>query len=402
MNNIRADFPYLEKKRNNSSLIYFDSAATSQKPHSVISAISDFYSYHCSNVHRGIYHLAEETTAAYENVRNKVAQFIGARDHEIIFTRSATESINLVATAWGNEHIKEGDEIVISALEHHSNLLPWQQLCNQKKAKLIVIPVLDNGMLDMQKAAQLITSKTKMVAIVHVSNFIGTHIDVSAISKLARKVGCPVLVDAVQSVAHQSVNVNDLGCDILVFSAHKILGPTGLGILYMKDSFARTVPPYQYGGFMVYEADYHHATWQKPPRKFEAGTPPIAQVIGLGAALDYLKKIDFNALRQHEAALCARLIDGLSKMGNVRILGPIEQLKEKGHLVSFVVHNMHAHDVAAYLDQFNICVRAGHQCAQPLARRFELDAAVRVSFYAYNTLEEVDFFLEKMNQLLKK
>jgi cysteine desulfurase / selenocysteine lyase len=379
---------------------YLDTAASAQKPASVIDAMNNFYRTEYANVHRGIYSLAEHATEHYEKVRHDVARFINAQSaQEIVFTRGTTESINLVAQTWGRHNIKAGDAVVITALEHHANLLPWQQLCNEKQAELKVIPVLLDGTLDEQIAFQLIDKGTKLVAVAHSSNFLGTHIDVKKIARLAHAVGALCLVDAAQSVAHQTLDVQDLDCDFLAFSGHKMYGPTGIGVLYGKKYLLDGMPPYQYGGGMVYEADYHLAVWQKTPKKFEAGTPPIAQVIGLGSAVEFLQTMDRQAVAKQESLLCLQLIEALEKIPKVKILGPVSELKRQGHLVSFIVEGIHPHDVAAYVDRFGVCIRAGHQCAQPLARRLNLEAAVRASFGCYSRAEDVEALVHALKKL---
>jgi len=400
MKYLRADFPILKKQIHSKSLIYLDSAASAQKPQQVLDAMHAFYAEQYANIHRGVYALTEQATEMYEAARANVARFIGAQPHEIIFTRSTTESINMVAAAWADQHIHAGDEIVLSELEHHSNLLPWQQVALRRKAKLIFIPVNPDGTLDLTHLNVLISSKTKLVTISHVSNALGTHNDIDPIIRAAHAVGAKVLIDAAQSAPHQLIDVRTMQCDFLAFSGHKMLGPTGIGVLYAAQSLHDQMAPYQYGGGMVYEADFHNATFLKMPHRMEAGTPAIAQAIGLSAAIDYLReKVNFQDLQQHEASLCARLIQGLGLMPHVRILGPIEQLKERGHLVSFAVNGFHSHDVAAYLDTFGICVRAGHQCAQPLAKKLGITSSVRASFYLYNTIDEVDALLEALRKI---
>lgn len=390
MNRIKKDFPLLQKK-----IIYFDNAATSQKPQQVIDAMTHFYELQNSTIHRSVYSFGEQATTLYEQARAKVAQFINADAHEVIFTKGATESINAVATGWALDHLKAGDEILLTQMEHHSNLLPWQYVAQRTGAILKFIPVLSDGTLDMNSIDQLITKKTKLVSCVHVSNALGTHNDIATIIKKAHAQGAKVLIDAAQSVAHQRIDVKKLQCDFLVFSGHKMMGPTGIGVLYLKKELHEQMQPYEFGGGMVYEVDFTHASWLKAPHKFEAGTPPIAQAIGLGAAIDYLNThIDFKQLHTHEAELCRILIEGLQKNPNIHILGPIDQLKTQGHLVSFVVKDMHAHDVATYLSNHGICVRAGHHCAQPLAKLMNIPASVRASFYAYNTREEVEKLLD--------
>lgn len=403
MKNIRSDFPILAKKINTHPLIYLDNAATSQKPQQVIDALTAFYTKHNTNVHRGVYAFAEEATTLYENARVAVARFLNASADEIVFTSGTTHGINAVAFGWALHHIHAGDEIVLTELEHHSNLVVWQQIAHVRKAHLKFIPVLPDGTLDLSHLDSLLTKKTKLVSIIHVSNALGTHNPIEVIIKAARSVGAYTLVDAAQSAPHQKLDVTTIGCDFLVFSGHKMLGPTGIGVLYVASRMHDQMQPYQFGGGMVYDVDYQRATWQKAPHKFEAGTPPIAQAIGLQAAIEYLhKNVNFDELRAHEAALCTRVIDELSKIKKIRLLGPIEQLRESGHLVSFTVDGTHAHDVAEYLNKYGVCVRAGHHCAQPLAKKLGIAASVRASFYAYNTLDEVERFLELVNVLAKK
>ncbi len=388
---LRADFPILSQKINGYPLAACDNASTAHKPQSVIDAIVHFYTTTNANIYRGVHLFAEQATQMYENARNKVAQFIGADSEEIIFTRGCTSGINFVVATWGMQNIKAGDEIVITELEHHANLLPWQRLAQEKGAMLKYIPIFSDGSVDLSQLDSIITRKTKIVSVIHVSNAVGTHVDIATIIARAKAVGARTLIDAAQSVAHQKINVHQLGCDFLVFSGHKLLGPTGIGVLYIKKELHDIIPPYEVGGGMVEDVDCNHATWRAAPHKFEAGTPPIAQAIGLGAAIDYLNNnIDFDQLMSYEAQLCERLIDGLSQIKQVKILGPIAELKKKGHLVSFLVNSIHSHDVAAFLDSRGISVRAGHHCAQPFAKKLGYDASVRVSFSFYNTFEDVD------------
>lgn len=405
MNNfkkLRSDFPILSQEINGYSLVPCDNASTTHKPQSVIDAIVEFYTTTNANIYRGIHLFAEQATTLYEQARKKVADFIGAYPEEIIFTRGCTSGINFVAATWGDMHIQAGDEIVMTELEHHANLLPWQRLAHKKGAILKFIPIFSDGSLDLSSLDSIITNKTKMVSIIHVSNAVGTHVDIAAITSRAKKVGARVLIDAAQSVPHQKINVHEMDCDFLVFSGHKLLGPTGIGVLYIKKELHADVPPYEVGGGMVEDVNCERATWRNAPYKFEAGTPPIAQAIGLGAAIDYLQKnIDFDQLISYESALCAQLIDGLSKIKQVKILGPIEELKKNGHLVSFLVQDMHSHDVAAFLDSRGISVRAGHHCAQPFAKKLGYNASVRVSFYFYNTFEDVDRILQSILELIQ-
>jgi cysteine desulfurase / selenocysteine lyase len=401
MKNLRSDFPMLHKKIDGNPLIYLDNAATSQKPQAVIDALTNFYTEHNSNIHRAIYALGEETTTLYENARKKVAEFINADPREIIFTKGTTESINFVASTWAQQHIEKGDEILISQMEHHSNMIPWQQCALRNQATLQYIPITSEGILVYEKLPSLISQKTKLVAVTHVSNVLGTRNDIEQIIKSAHSVGARVLIDAAQSAPHEPIDVKKLKCDFLIFSGHKMLGPTGIGVLYIKKDLHDQMPPYQFGGGMVYEADLYSASWQKAPHKFEAGTPPIAAAIGLAAAIDYIQKnISFDELQKHEAALCEQLIEGLSSLKKIKIVGPVQELKKSGHLVSFVIDGMHPHDIAAQLSRKGICVRAGTHCAQPLAKLLHIPGSVRASFYLYNTQKEVEQLIQAIKQLV--
>ena len=401
MKSKNSDFPILSKKINGQQLIYLDNAATTQKPHAVIAALSTFYSEQNNNIHRSVHAFGEETTMLYEHARAKVASFINADVDEIIFTQGTTEGINLVASTWADEHIKEGDEIILTQMEHHSNLVPWLQCAKKNGAHIKYIPILPNGTLDYTVLPTLLSKKTKFIAVVHVSNALGTRNDIDTIIKAGHWVGARVLIDAAQSAPHESIDVKKLNPDFLVFSGHKMLGPTGIGILYIKKELQNHIKPYQFGGGMIYEADYTNASWQKGPHKFEAGTPPIAQAIGLGAAIDYLtKQVAFDALKKHEAALCTQLIEGLLPLQKIKILGPIQQLKESGHLVSFTIDGIHPHDAAAYLSKKGICVRAGNHCAQPLAKLMNITGSVRASFYVYNTAQEVEQLVEALKKIV--
>lgn len=402
MKQLRKDFPFLRQQIENKDIIYFDNSATTQKPQQVIDAISQYYAYDNAPIHRSVYAVAEKTTQLYEQARARVAQFINAKPHEVIFTKGTTESINAVATAWARHNLTSGDEIVVTELEHHSNLVPWQEVCKATGATLKFIPIYDNGTLVMDALNGIITSKTKLVAVSHVSNALGTHVDIKTIIDAARAVGALCLVDAAQSAPHQRIDVADLKPDFLVFGGHKMLAPTGIGVLYIAEHLHEQMQPYQFGGGMVFEVDKYVSTWLKAPQKFEAGTPPIAQAVGFNSALDYLSThVNFDELQKHEAQLCARLIEGLQSIEQVTLLGPLAQLKQNGHLVSFTVQGMHAHDVAAYLGQHGVYMRAGHYCAQPLAKRLGLEASVRASFYCYNLLEEIDQLIILIEKLCK-
>jgi cysteine desulfurase/selenocysteine lyase len=391
---IKKDFPIF----NNKQLIYFDNAATTQKPAQVINSIVEFYTKHNANIHRGIYSFGEYSTTLFENAREQVANFINADSCEIIFTTGTTGSINFVASAWADKFIKSGDEIIVTSMEHHSNLIPWQEIAKKKGAILKIIP-LKNYELDLQAYEALLTPKTKLVSVTHISNVLGTLNDIEYITKKADMFGAKVLIDAAQSIAHLKIDVKKINCDFLAFSGHKLLGPTGIGVLFIKKNLHELIEPVEFGGGMVFEAD--KSSWLQSPHKFEAGTPPIAQAIGLASAIDYINThIKFDQLRAYEANLCSRLIDGLLKWDRIKIIGPVEQLKKYGHIVSFTISGFHPHDIAAYLDSFGICVRAGHHCAQPLHQALGIEASIRVSFYGYNTIKEVDFFLEKIGKLL--
>ena len=387
----KKEFPLLAKKINGTEIVYLDSAATSQKPIHVIEAEVNFYKNHNAPVHRTLYDLGEQATIMYENARKAVANFINARQvHELIFTKGTTESINFVAATWGERHLNTGDEIVLTELEHHANIIPWQQLAIRKKITIRYIPVTHDGTLNLENIENYITQKTKLVAVSHISNAFGVHVDVQKIVHAAHKVGAKVLIDAAQSAPHGYVDVQKIDCDFLAFSGHKMLGPTGIGVLYMRTEVQRETPPYQFGGGMVFEATFAHTTFLQPPQLFEAGTPAIAQAIGLAEAIRYLQTATTpQALQMHGATLCTQLINGLEILPGVTILGPIQELKKKGHMVAFKVKGLHAHDIAAFLSSQGICVRAGHHCAQPLHHILGAESSIRASFYGYNTQEDV-------------
>lgn len=396
MEHIKNDFPLLMQH----DISYLDNASTTQKPQQVIDAVTTTYTQYTSNPGRGIYELAEKATMQYENARKAVADFIGAKQEEIIFVRGATEGINYIAQGWARYHIKKGDRIVLSHLEHHANLLPWQRIAKQTGAELVFISLLESGMLDMDAAKKCITSNTKLVAITHESNVIGTPVDVTTITQMAHAVGARVLVDACQSVPHKKVDVKKIGCDFLTFSGHKMVGPTGSGVLYIKKDLQDDVEPFCLGGGVVGEVTWNSHTFANAPEKFEAGSPSLAQVIGLHAAVTYLKEnVPFDQLRIHEAGLTEYVIDELEKMPHVTLYGPLELLKKEGHAITFTVDGMHAHDVAAYLDTQKVAVRAGHFCAQPLATLLGYDAAVRASFYCYTKKEDVERLIAALHNL---
>lgn len=398
MTNYKRMFPIFQEP----GLVYLDSAATTHKPSVVIDRISRFYASENAPVHRGIYALAEHATVCYESVREKTAAFLNAHNTaEIIFTRGTTEGVNAVVAAWGEHAIGEGDEIVLSTLEHHAMLVPWQQLAKRKGAVLTFMPITPTGELDYEAALACITSKTKFVGISAGSNVVGIALNLAPIIERAHAVGARVLVDAAQIAPRIRIDVQKLACDFLVFSGHKMAGPTGVGVLYIKQDLHSSLHPFLYGGSMISSVSLAESTWKKMPELLEAGTPPIAQVIGLGAALDFLTcEVDFNWLAQHEAALCAHFLNGIADTPTIVPIGPINRLKQEGHLVSFFAKGMHAYDVATYLDSCGIAVRAGHHCAQPLHTALGIPSTVRASFYLYNTLDDVDQLVSALKNML--
>ena len=400
---IKKDFPIFDRKiRDGKRLIYLDSGATSQKPNSVIDAEVNFYRFSNAAVHRGAHQLAEEATDHFENARSIVAEFIGADSDEVVFTKSATESINLVAYALTGK-IKSGDRIVVSEMEHHANLIPWQQLAKRTGAELAWFAVTPDGRLDLGSIDQVISSNTAIVAITHQSNVLGTITPIDQIVKRAESVGAKVLLDACQSVPHMNVDVRKLGVDYLAFSGHKALGPTGVGVLWGRD--LEELPPFLFGGSMIENVTMTDATWAPAPKKFEAGVPNMAQAIGLGTALKYLNKVGLKNIHEHELYLTRSLLAGLEDIDGLNIFGP-RDLQDRGGTVSFTVDGIHPHDLGQYLDAQGIAVRTGHHCAWPLARKFKIPATTRASMYLYNDLSDIDalitgikdakkFFLER-------
>ncbi len=395
----RKDFPILSAQVNGKPLIYLDNAATSQKPKVVIDAVSRYYSSENANIHRGIYSLSEKATRLYEEARVKVRDFIGAREaSEIIFVRGATEGINLVAQSWGRTFLKRGDEILISAMEHHSNIVPWQVLTQELGAKLRVIPITDEGEILIGEYKKSINSKTKLISITHVSNVLGTINPVKEMIEIAHRRRIPVLIDGAQSVPHMPVDVQDLDCDFFVFSGHKLFGPTGVGVLYGKREFLERMPPYQAGGDMISSVSFEKTNYNVLPYKFEAGTPHIAGVIGLGAAIDYIREIGLERVAAYEKELLDFATRELSRVPELRIIGTA---REKTGAVSFVLGGIHAHDVGTVLDQEGIAVRAGHHCAMPLMDRFGVPATARASFAFYNTKDEVNSLVRALHKVLE-
>ena len=397
------DFPILKRKvRGGNTLIYLDSGATSQKPEIVIEAEANFYRTKNAAVHRGAHLVAEEASEVYEGARENVARFIGAKSDEVIFTKSATESLNLIAYSLGNPeskfHLKSGDEIVVSEMEHHANLIPWQQLAKRVGAKLTWFKITDEGRLDLSDIDKLINKKTKIVAITHQSNVLGTIVPLAQITKAAHAVGAVVVLDACQSAPHFAVDVKKLEVDFLAFSGHKVLGPTGIGVLWGKAELLDQLEPSLFGGSMVDSVTMQGATWAKAPRKFEAGVPNMAQAVGLSAAIDYISEIGMDKVAQHEQDLTKQLISGLQNISGVQVIGPVD-MKDRGGVVSFTVDGVHPHDVGQYLDQFGIAVRTGHHCAWPLMRRLNLVGTTRASFHLYNDENEVEVLLDTVSKI---
>jgi cysteine desulfurase/selenocysteine lyase len=385
---IRADFPILHQTVHGKPLVYLDNAATSQKPRAVIDAITRYYEGTNSNIHRGVHFLSEQATAEYEAARQTAQRFIKASHaHEIIFVRGATEGINLVAQTYGRAQIHQGDEVLITAMEHHSNIVPWQILCDEQGAKLRVAPINDNGELLLDEFARLLGPRTKLAAFTHVSNALGTVNPVKQIVELAHRQNIPVLIDGAQAAPHIAVDVQALDCDFYTFSGHKVYGPTGIGVLYGKSALLNAMPPYQGGGDMISSVTFEKTTYNKLPYKFEAGTPDIAGVIGLGAALNYVNGLGIENIAAHEHGLLAYATEKLFAIPGVRLIGTA---KEKAGVLSFVVEGVHPHDVGTILDQEGIAIRTGHHCSQPVMERFGIPATARASFAVYNTFGEID------------
>ncbi len=399
---IRKDFPVLTRKVNGHPLVYLDNAATSQKPGSVIQSLVDYYEGYNANVHRGVHTLSMEATDKYEEAREKVAQFIGAETSEsIIWTRNTSESINLVAYTWAQENIGEGDEIVLTRMEHHSNLVPWQKVAKDKGARIRFIPMTDEYTLDLSDLDSIINQRTKLVSIVHVSNSIGTINPVQELTKMAKRVGATVLIDGAQSVPHMPVNVTELGCDFFAFSGHKMLGPTGIGVLYVKRDVLEHMEPFLLGGEMVLEVTYEDASWNDLPMRFEAGTPNIADAIGLGAAIDYLNEIGMQNVRDHEIQLTKYALNAFKEIEEeLNMYGPIDMDVRAG-IVSFHHPEIHPHDLGTILDGRGIAVRTGHHCTMPLVKSLGVSATARASFYLYNTEEEVDLLIEGLKVAMR-
>lgn len=393
---IRKDFPILHRQVNGKPLVYFDNGATSQKPQQVIDVINRYYQHENSNIHRGIHTLSQEATDAYEKARTTVQQFINAKHHhEVIFTSGTTGSINLVASSFGKKHLQAGDEIIISTMEHHSNIVPWQMICEEKGAILKVIPISDKGELLMDEFEKLLSSKTKLVSITHVSNTLGTINPVKEIIKLAKAVGAAILIDGAQAVPHTKVDVQALDCDFYAFSAHKMFGPTGVGILYGKEAILNELPPYQGGGDMIKTVTFEKTTYNELPHKFEAGTPNIVGGLGLAAAIDYMNNIGIENIEAYEHELLNYATEKIKQIEGVRIIG---EAANKASVLSFLVDGTHPSDIGMIIDKLGIAIRTGHHCTEPLMNRFDIPGTARASFAFYNTKEEIDVFIKALER----
>jgi len=397
---IRADFPILQRCVNGHPLVYLDNAATSQKPRQVIDALVRYYEFTNANVHRGLHTLAEEATEAYESARAKVARFIGAEPESVVFTRNTTEAINLVAYAWGLANLKSGDRVVLTEMEHHSNIVPWQLIARLTGVQLHYVPFTPEGELDMEALDDALKLEPKLVTIVHVSNVLGTMNPVEEITRKAHAVGAKVLIDGAQAVPHKPVDVGQIGCDFYAFSGHKMLAPTGIGALYARRELLEEMPPFLGGGSMIRRVTHQFSTWADIPTKFEAGTPNIADGIAFGAAVDYLQQVGMEAIQQHEQQLTAEALRLLEDEEDIVIYGPRDARRRCG-LVSFNFKHVHPHDVAQILDARGIAIRAGHHCCQLIMRRLDLTATARASFYLYNTVEEIRTFVQALDDVRK-
>ena len=396
---IREDFPILHEKAHGQPLIYFDNAATSQKPRRVLDALRRYYEHNNANVHRGLHELSSRATEAYEGSRRRVADYLGAASpDEIVFTRGTTESINLVAQAWGGKFLREGDVILLTEMEHHSNLVPWQLLAERTGVRLRFVPVHDDGTLALEQLPSLLTREVKLFAFTHVSNSLGTINPVAHLCEKARAIGALTLVDAAQSVGHAPINVRELGCDFLAFSGHKMCGPTGIGALYARAEVLDAIPPWHGGGEMIVSVTLQRSAFKKAPHRFEAGTPNIAGAIGLEAAIDYIERIGRPAIFEHDTELAHYAMERLEELPGMRVLGPRE---ERGALVGFVMKAAHPHDLTTFADRYGLALRGGHHCNQPLMGRFGLPGTTRASFYFYNTKEEIDRMIEILSDAVR-
>jgi len=395
---LRNDFPIFKKKINGKELVYLDNASTTQKPYSVINSITDFYSNYNSNIHRAVYQLAEEATTLYEQSREKIANFINVRPEEIVFTRNTTESINLIAHSWARTNLKKDDGVAITELEHHSNIVPWQILSQEIGTRLEYVGIDENGFLDLEYLIELISSKkVRLVSLSHMSNVLGTIVPIERIIKIAHENDIPVLVDGAQSVPHMPVDVKNMDCDFLVFSAHKMLGPTGVGVLYAKKEILEKMRPFMGGGDMIKEVFKFHTNYNEVPYKFEAGTPNIADVVGFGAAIDYLEKIGMENIRKHEIDLTEYALESILSINHLTVYGPRDP-NYRGGVISFNIADIHPHDLATIMNDHGIAIRSGHHCAQVLMQRLDVPATSRASFYIYNTKEEIDKFVNAIKE----
>jgi len=393
---LREDFPILRERVNGHPLIYFDSAASSQKPRAVLDVVRNYYEHENANVHRGLHALSARATEHYEKSRQRVADFIGAASaDEIVFTRGTTESINLVAQAWAGKFLRAGDVILLTEMEHHSNLVPWQLLAERIGARLRFVPVRDDGTLELEKLSSLLTAEVKIFAFTHVSNSLGTINPVAELCQKARAVGAMTLVDAAQSIGHMPLNVQELGCDFLAFSGHKMCAPTGIGVLYGGLDILDSVPPWHGGGEMITSVTLEKSTFKKPPHRFEAGTPNIAGAIGLAAAIDYLEGIGRAEIFKHDVDLASYALEGMADVAGLHVLGPS---RDRGGVISFVMGAAHPHDLTTFADEYGLALRGGHHCNQPLMRRFGVPGTSRASFYLYSTREEIDRMVDILDK----
>ena len=394
---IRNDFPILKQKVHSKPLVYFDNAATTQKPQAVIDSLTNYYSTINSNIHRGVHALSEAATEAFENSRIKIQRYINAKsEKEIIFTRGTTEGINLVANSFGKSHLNEGDEIIISAMEHHSNIVPWQLLASEKKLNLKIIPINDDGEIIFEEFEKLISNKTKLISVVYVSNSLGTINPIERIIQTAHANNIPVLIDAAQAVSHFPIDVQKLDCDFLAFSGHKLYGPTGIGVLYGKQDLLESMPPFMGGGDMISKVTFEKTTFNELPYKFEAGTSNIADAIGLGAAIDYVQNIGLENIYHYEKDILDYATKEILNLGKVKLIGTA---KNKSGVLSFIIEDIHPHDVGTFVDFEGIAIRTGHHCTQPVMDRYNIPATSRASFAIYNTREEVDLFIKALKKV---
>lgn len=397
--NARNDFPQMNEEYNETKIIYLDSAATTLKPQSVMDKIEQYYLHECANIHRGIHTLSEVSTSHFEETRDKIQKLINAKHrHEIIFTKGTTDSINLVATSLGQYYFEEGDEILISTMEHHSNIVPWQLVCERTGAKLKVMPINDKGEILLDEALSMITEKTKLVSLVYISNSLGTINPVEDVIKKAREIGSQILIDGAQAIAHTVVDVQKLDCDYLAFSGHKMFGPTGVGVLYGKENVLNEMPPYQGGGDMIDTVTFEKTTYNTLPHKFEAGTPNIAGVIGLGAAVDYLNKLGIENIREYEDDLLSYATEQIKTVPGLKIIG---EAKNKASVISFTIEGLHPHDIATIGNKYGLALRTGHHCTQPLLKRLNVPATARASFSIYNNKEDVDHLVKSLKKMVE-